>query len=93
MLGLFSLGLSFLYGVAIAASLAVAVTVVASLTLLPALLGFFGRRILPRRLRDVDFPEAAIPEVVDHALDDWSITRVPRPVNREEFTRLLEAAW
>ena len=52
LLGLFSLGLSFLYGVAIAASLAVAVTVAASLTLLPALLGFFGRRVLPRRLRD-----------------------------------------
>jgi RND superfamily putative drug exporter len=51
LLGLFALGLSFLYGVAVAASLAVATTVVASLTLLPALLGFFGRRVLPRKLR------------------------------------------
>jgi putative drug exporter of the RND superfamily len=51
LLGLFTLGLSFLYGVAVAASLAVAVTVLASLTLLPALLGFFGRRVLPRRQR------------------------------------------
>jgi RND superfamily putative drug exporter len=51
LLGLFALGLSFLYGVAVAASLAVATTVVASLTLLPALLGFFGRRVLPRRQR------------------------------------------
>jgi RND superfamily putative drug exporter len=51
LLGLFALGLSFLYGVAIAASLAVAITVLASLTLLPALLGFFGRRVLPRRRR------------------------------------------
>ena len=51
LLGLFAIGLSFLYGVAVAASLAVATTVVANLTLLPALLGFFGLRVLPRRLR------------------------------------------
>ena len=51
LLGLFALGLSFLYGVAVAASLAVATTVVASLTLLPALLGFFGRKVLPKRMR------------------------------------------
>ena len=54
LLGLFALGLSFLYGVAVAASLAVATTVVANLTLLPALLGFFGRRVLSRRLRRAD---------------------------------------
>ncbi len=51
LLGLFALGLSFLYGVAVAASLAVATTVIANLTLLPALLGFFGTRVLPRRQR------------------------------------------
>ena len=62
LLGLFSLGLSFLYGVAVAASLAVATTVVASLTLLPALLGFYGRRVLPRRLRDL--PAGQAPELL-----------------------------
>jgi len=51
MLGMFALGVSFLYGVAIAASIAVAFTVVAALTLLPALLGFFGPRVLRRRER------------------------------------------
>ncbi len=51
LLGLFALQLSFLYGVAVAASLAVATTVVAALTLLPALLGFFGLRVLPKRQR------------------------------------------
>ena len=51
LLGLFALGLSFLYGVAIAASLAVATTVVASLTLLPALLGFYGTKVLKRSQR------------------------------------------
>jgi RND superfamily putative drug exporter len=42
---------SFLYGVAIAASIAVLCTVVAALTLLPALLGFFGTRVLGRKAR------------------------------------------
>ncbi|HUA02882.1 MAG TPA: MMPL family transporter [Solirubrobacteraceae bacterium] len=51
MLGMFALGVSFLYGVAVATSIAVAFTVVASLTLLPALLGFFGLRVLRRRDR------------------------------------------
>jgi putative drug exporter of the RND superfamily len=51
MLGMFALGVSFLYGVAIAASIAVLFTVVAALTLLPALLGFFGPRVLRRRER------------------------------------------
>ena len=51
LLGMFALGVSFLYGVAIAASIVVACTVVAALTLLPALLGFFGPRVLGRKLR------------------------------------------
>jgi RND superfamily putative drug exporter len=51
MLGMFALGVSFLYGVAIAAAIAVLFTIVAALTLLPALLGFFGRRVLRRRDR------------------------------------------
>ncbi|MEN0012456.1 MAG: MMPL family transporter [Solirubrobacteraceae bacterium] len=48
LLGMFALGVSFLYGVAVAASLVVLFTVVAALTLLPALLGFFGQRVLGR---------------------------------------------
>jgi len=51
MLGMFALGVSFLYGVAVAASIAVALTVIAAETLLPALLGFFGMRVLRRRDR------------------------------------------
>jgi RND superfamily putative drug exporter len=51
LLGMFALGVSFLYGVAIAASIAVLFTVVAALTLLPALLGFFGTRVLGRKAR------------------------------------------
>ena len=44
-LGLAFTGVSFLYGVAISASLAVAVVVAASVTLLPATLAFAGRRV------------------------------------------------
>ncbi len=51
MLGMFALGVSFLYGVAVAAAIAVLFTVIAALTLLPAMLGFFGRLVLRRRER------------------------------------------
>jgi RND superfamily putative drug exporter len=43
--GLFFMGVSFLYGVALSASIAVLVVVAASLTLLPALLAVAGRRV------------------------------------------------
>jgi putative drug exporter of the RND superfamily len=45
LLGMFALGVSFLYGVAVAAALAVLLVLAASVTLLPALLTFFGRRV------------------------------------------------
>jgi RND superfamily putative drug exporter len=45
LLGLTFMGVSFLHGVAISASLAVLVVVVAAVTLLPALLAFAGRRV------------------------------------------------
>jgi RND superfamily putative drug exporter len=51
LLGMFTLGVSFLYGVAIAACVAVLFTVLAALTLLPALLGFFGTMVIGRRAR------------------------------------------
>jgi putative drug exporter of the RND superfamily len=45
LLGLLLIGIPFLYGLAIGTSLAVAVAVVAAITLLPAMLGVVGRRI------------------------------------------------
>jgi putative drug exporter of the RND superfamily len=47
LLGMLLLGISFLNGPALASATAVALTMVSSLTLLPALLGFFGRRVKP----------------------------------------------
>src|SRR5207253_4677880 len=46
--GMLLLGVSFLYGVAIAASIGVLLVMLASLTLLPALLTFAGRRLARR---------------------------------------------
>jgi RND superfamily putative drug exporter len=51
LLGMFALGISFLYGLAIAASIGVLFTMIAALTLLPAMLGFLGPRVLSRRQR------------------------------------------
>jgi RND superfamily putative drug exporter len=49
LMGMFALGVNFLYGVAIAASLGVLMTMLAALTMMPALLSRFGARIGRRR--------------------------------------------
>src|SRR3954451_18692328 len=55
MLGMILLGLSFLYGPAIGAALAVFATMIASLTLMPAILGTrIGRRIKKSKLHSAD---------------------------------------
>ncbi|CAG7601029.1 Putative drug exporter of the RND superfamily [Actinacidiphila bryophytorum] len=51
LLGMFTVGLSLLYGVAISAAMTVVVSVLAAITLLPAMLGVFGQRVLSRRQR------------------------------------------
>jgi putative drug exporter of the RND superfamily len=76
LLGMFALGVSFLYGVAIAASLVVAFTVIAALTLLPAMLGFFGLRVLRRRER--------------HALADRELRTTDESPSWGRWSRQLE---
>ncbi|MEU6374607.1 MMPL family transporter [Streptomyces sp. NPDC046909] len=64
LLGMLILRLSFLNGVAIAASLTVVLTVAASVTLLPALLSLIGMRALSRRERrhlDEHGPQPELP--------------------------------
>jgi RND superfamily putative drug exporter len=51
LLGQFAIGLSFLDGAAVAATVTVVLTMLASLTLLPALLGFIGPKALSRKQR------------------------------------------
>ncbi|HEY1445083.1 MAG TPA: MMPL family transporter [Acidimicrobiales bacterium] len=49
LLGMFALGVSFLYGLAVAAAIGVALTMISALTLLPALLGFIGPKVMSRK--------------------------------------------
>ncbi len=51
MLGLTALGVSFFYGLAIGTAIAVSLTMIASVTLLPALLSLLGLKVLPRKQR------------------------------------------
>jgi putative drug exporter of the RND superfamily len=51
LLGILVLGVGFLNGLAVASALTVVCTVLAAVTLLPALLGLFGMRVLSRRQR------------------------------------------
>jgi RND superfamily putative drug exporter len=51
MLGLLLLGISFLTGIGIAAAIMVAFAVAAAITLLPAMFGMFGMKVLSRRER------------------------------------------
>jgi RND superfamily putative drug exporter len=51
LLGMFALGVNFLYGVAVSSALAVLLTLIASLTVLPAMMSRFGERLGRRRQR------------------------------------------
>ncbi|GGS64202.1 membrane protein [Streptomyces tanashiensis] len=72
LLGMLILQLSFLNGVAIAASLTVLLTVAASVTLLPALLSFIGVRALSRRERRVLAERGPQPELPTGFAARWS---------------------
>jgi RND superfamily putative drug exporter len=72
LLGMLILQLSFLNGVAIAASLTVILTVAASVTLLPALLSFIGMRALSRRERRRLAEHGPEPEVPTGFAARWS---------------------
>ncbi|MFE9600592.1 MMPL family transporter [Streptomyces hokutonensis] len=72
LLGMLILRLSFLNGVAIAASLTVMLTVAASVTLLPALLSFIGPRALSRRERRRLAEHGPRPELPTGLAARWS---------------------
>ncbi|MFB7514189.1 MMPL family transporter [Streptomyces sp. NPDC056144] len=72
LLGMLILRLSFLNGVAIAASLTVVLTVAASVTLLPALLSLIGMRALSRRERRVLAERGPQPELPTGFAARWS---------------------
>ena len=80
LLGMLALRLSFLNGVAISATLTVAITMLASLTLLPALLGFQKHRVLSRRERRLLAANGPEPIVVEGAWWRWAkfVAKHPR---------------
>jgi putative drug exporter of the RND superfamily len=80
LLGQFALGLSFLYGVAVSASITVALTMLASLTLLPALLGFIGMKVFSRRQRAKLQATGPVDETVTGFWYRWARTIERRPV-------------
>ena len=78
LLGLFVLRLSFLNGVAIAASTTVLVTMAASLTLLPALFGVMKRRVHSRRSRK-SIDSGTVKDHEQSAWAKWSRTVAKSP--------------
>jgi putative drug exporter of the RND superfamily len=83
LLGQFVLGISFLYGVAVAATVTVVLTMLASLTLLPALLGFIGPKVLSRWERRRIRESGPKPEAVTSGL--WY--RWSRSIERQTALR------
>jgi putative drug exporter of the RND superfamily len=78
LMGMLLLGLSFLYGVAMAAAFAVLMTMIAALTLLPALLTIAGRRVDKLRIPGLGERKASTAE--DTRWFRWSREIQRRPV-------------
>ena len=78
LMGMLLLGISFLYGVAMAAALAVLCTMIAALTLLPALLTIAGRRVDRLRIPGLGKREPSTAE--DTRWFRWSREIQRRPV-------------
>ncbi len=78
LLGMFATGVTFMYGLAIASVLAVSFTLGASLTVLPALLSSFGKRIV-RPSRSARRREARGEAPRESMWRRWSLTVQSRP--------------
>ncbi|GGR70841.1 hypothetical protein GCM10010252_06320 [Streptomyces aureoverticillatus] len=80
--GMLVMDMRFLDGVVIAASLTVVLSVLAAITLLPALLGFLGTRVLSRRQRRRLAESGPEPEEAGGPAARWSgfVERRPRAV-------------
>ncbi len=78
LLGMFATGVTFMYGLAIASVLAVLLVLAASLTVLPALLAFFGEKVA-RPTRSARRREAKGQAPRQSAWRRWSVTVQGRP--------------
>ena len=72
LLGMFAVGINFLYGAAVSSTIIVIATVVAALTLLPAMLGFLGMRVLSKKDRVALALDARIIEQPSGFWHRWS---------------------
>ena len=83
LLGMLLLGFSFLDGLGIAAALTVFITMLASLTLLPALLAFQKHHVLSRRERRKLAAQGPEPLVVQGGWQRWAnfVARRPRELS------------
>jgi RND superfamily putative drug exporter len=88
LLGMFATGVSFLYGLSIASILAVLMTMIASLTVLPAMLSRFGHRVVRQPGQRGLFRRRGTPTTADVAVEtaesrsrwrEWSRTVQRRP--------------
>ena len=83
LLGMFATGVSFMYGLAIASVLAVLLTLLASLTVLPAMLSRFGERIVRkggrRARRQATSPDAVMKAHSRSRWREWSRVVQARP--------------
>ena len=91
LLGMLVLRLSFLNGVAISATMTVAITMLASLTLLPALLAFQKSRVLSRRERRALADTGPEPAVVAGGWQRWAlfVARHPRVLSALALVAIL----
>jgi len=48
---------------------------------------------VPLRLRDVGVGHDVLDDAASHAMQDWAITQVPRPVQHADVARILQQAW
>lgn len=59
-----------------------------------ALARIFADIGVPPRLRDLDVPEARLPEIAETCMGDWFLRTNPRPIRHaDELMELLRAAW
>ena len=71
LLGMFAMGVSFLYGVALAASIGVLWTMVAAVTLLPALLAMLGLKVLSKKERTALAADGGHDEILSGGWAQW----------------------
>ncbi|HVB71270.1 MAG TPA: MMPL family transporter [Acidimicrobiales bacterium] len=91
LLGMLFLRLSFLNGVAVSATLTVAITMLASLTLLPSLLAFQKFRVLSRRERRALKEHGPEPTMIEGGWQRWArfVSRHPRTLSAAALAAIV----